>query len=630
MTRLLLAIIIAITFIHNPAFSQYDFDVNNIPDSLSANANSVIRHSHVHLDMYADKLVYTYDYAITALNKKHEDKLLFVEHYSEDESKVKDVKITIYDAEGHEIKKVKKKEIKNYGLQDIELADDTRTMAYVHNSPVFPITMHVTYRHEVESQYYLKKWYPISYFKQALEFASIKILDHVGESFDFQAYDLPDPIEHTSSVLYYEYRQKKALSREKYMPSKWESLPRLDLALKRLKYFDHEGIVNNWSEFGAWLYKEMFMPKNDIEISQLINETSHIINEDDNELVKAKKLYDHIQEATRYVLISLEDGGYSPLPISTVHSRKYGDCKALSFYYNTLCKAHGIDATLALVHAGESKLSAKKDFYSTMQFNHVISKLKIKDQTYWVDCTSKVNPFNFLGGFTDDRNVLLFNEKEGKIDRTPTYNEARRTNTSMSYSKDGKLEVKIALENKEIGIGSKLHNIPKMSKQEMASYQKELLSKYTNPIIENYSYEFDTSNLKFKENIKIVCHNAGEKLGDHFKIKINRNELKYPKLKKDKHRVWPIQFVRNQTFEATTKLKHELSLVPLIYDDVVLDTEFGKYTFSTVTSAGEIIIRRTLTINKGTYAPSRYDELKSFYDKIKKMEKRSILLSSKS
>ncbi len=630
LTRLLLTITTVTAFLLGPLYSQYDFDVNTIPDSLSSNANSVIRHDYTNLDIYDDKLIYKYDYAITALNKKHEDKLLFAEHYRKGESKIKDVKIAVYDAGGQLVKKIKKKETKEYGLQDIEFADDKRTMIYSHRSPVFPVTMHVTYTHEVESPYYLKSWYPITDFKQAVEYSSIKINDHVGESFDFQGYDLPDPVDQSPSSVKYEYRYQKAFSKERYMPGKRECLPRLELALKRLRYFDHVGKIDNWKEFGSWMYKEMFLPKQDMDFSKLVKETSQIIDDKDSDLSKAQKLFKYIQETTRYVFISLEDGGWSPLAISTVHNRKYGDCKALSFYYNTLCRAYGINATLALVNAGESKLSAKEDFYSSSQFNHVISKLNIDDQTYWVDCTSKVDPFNFLGKFSDDRKVLLINDDQGIITKTPEYKYSRKIYASMAFSEDGKLEGTIDFDTEGIGISRKLHKLPKMTNQEMASYQKELLSKYSNPKITNYSYKFDTTNLNIRESFKIMCSNAGERLGNHFKIKINRNELELPKLKKDKNRVWPLQFLRNKEYVATTRLKHDLSMVPIIEDDVVLDSDFGKYTFSTNTSAGELLIKRSLKINKGIYATGRYNEIKSFFDKIKKVEKRSILLSLKS
>ena len=630
MIRIFIAITIAIASFYSPVFSQYDFNVGNIPDSLTAKANSVIRHSHVNLEIFEDKMVYKYDYAITVLNKKHEEKLVFIEHFSDGESKVKNVQITIHDAEGERIKKIKKKDIKEYGLQDIEFANDTRHMLYNYESPIFPVTMHVTYRHEIESPYYIRPWYPISDFRQAVERSSIKITDHMGDSFEFQPQNLSSDIVKSPTSLYVELNHQKALTKESFMPDRRECFPKLELALKRLKYFDHVGKINNWTEFGAWIYKEMFFPKQDVDLSILKRETDFIVNNEDSDLAKAQKLYKYIQETTRYVLISLEDGGWSPLSISTVHKRKYGDCKALSYYYNTLCKAHGIDATLALVHAGDNKRSAKKDFYSTSQFNHVISRLDIEDQTYWVDCTSKVNPFNFLGKFTDDRNVLLFEGGKGMITKTPEYRLTQTTQTTMEFTEESGLKAIIDLNTEGIGITSKLYKLPTMTAQKMASYQKKLLSEYGNPKINEYSYEFDTTNLTIHEHLNIICGQDVERLGDYFKIDVNRNEVLLPKIKRDKNRVWPIEFLRNKEFVAETKLKHDLSLVPIIEDDITINTEFGSYSFSTTTTSGEILIKRKLKINKATYPPSRYNEIKSFFDKIKKVEKRSFLLSSKS
>ncbi len=598
MTRLRTSVTIALLFVLYTGFAQYDFDVNAIPDSLMENANSVVRHSYVHIEMFEDKLIYHHDFAITALNKKHEDKLVFAEHFRKKESKIKDLKISIYDAEGALIKKIKKKEIKEYGLQDIELADDTRSMIYIHQSPDFPLTMHVTYNHVVESPYYVKKWYPVSDFGQALEDAKIRITDHIGDSFDYKAFGLAEPKNEDLSVTY-DLSYQKPFFKEKYMPDKNECLPHLEIALRRLKYFDHVGRIKDWNEFGAWIYREMFLPKQDMELEMLKSETAYLFEETDNDLKKAEKLYEYIQENTRYILITLKDGGWSPLSISTVHDKKYGDCKALSYYYNTMCQAHGIDASLVLVNAGSSKQGAQEDFYSSIQFNHVISKLNIDGAIYWVDCTSKDNPFNYLGMFTDDRKVLLIENDAGSIIETPEYPNSQTTISTLTFTSSSKLEGNIAYGTEGIGISEKLFNLPKMNPQEQSLYFKEKLSKYSNPSIQEYAYEFDTSNLTMHEQISVSCENAAEKLGEHFKIKLNRNELKVPKFKRDKNRVWPIQFLRKENYAATTILKHDLTLVPIIEDDIVIDSEFGKYSFATTTAQGKITIERKLEIYNG-------------------------------
>ncbi|MEM9545810.1 MAG: transglutaminase-like domain-containing protein [Bacteroidota bacterium] len=629
MTRLRISFTIALCFLFFTSYSQYDFAVKAIPNALIINANSVVRHSFTHIEMFEDKLIYNYDYAVTVLNKKHESKLVFAEHFHKKESKVKDLKISLFDADGELIKKIKKKEIKEYGLQDIEFADDTRSMIYIHQSPTFPITIHISYKHVVESPYYVNTWYPVDDFRQSLETANLTVTDHIGDSFNYQAFGLSEPTRNGNTIEY-KLEQKKPFFKEKYMPDIRKCLPRLEIALKRLKYFDHVGRVNNWNEYGKWINSEMFLPKQDMDLALLKSETDDLIEESDSELEKAQKLYAYIQKNTRYVLIALKDGGLSPLSVSTVHAKKYGDCKALSYYYNTMCQAHGIDANIALVNAGDTKRSAQEDFYSSIQFNHVISKLNIDGKTYWVDCTSKDNPFNYLGEFTDDRKVLLIELDSASIVETPQYPKQRTITNDLIYDVDGSLSGTISCHSKGIGLSNKLYTLPKMNEQEKNIYLKEKLAKYSNPIVSDYSFFFDTINLTIKENIRFKSSNAVEKLGDHFKIKLNRNELKVPKLKKDKHRDWPIQFLRNEAYIATTNLKHDITLVPIVEDDIEIETEFGRYSFQTTATQGQITFKRQLEIKNGSYPPEKYNSIKAFFDKIKKAEKRSILLSLKS
>lgn len=629
MTRLRLIQTLFLWAICAYTFAQYDFDVTQIPNALLKKANSVVRHDHTQVIIGKKNVVYLYDYAVTALNKKHADELLFVQNYHKKESKIKGLEIQIFDANGSLIKKVGKKDIKEDNYNTGNFADDSRWLSYHHQSPTFPITMHVRYKYIIESPYFLRTWYPTFSFKQSVESASIRITDELGDSFAYESFDLPEP-QIGDRSFFFKVENQKPILKEKWMPNKAQSIPRLVLALKRLKYFDHEGRVESWSDFGRWVYNEMFVPKQDVDLATLKAETAHLFHESDGKLEKAKRLYNFIQTSTRYVFISLKDGGWSPLPISTVHNNKYGDCKALSFYYNTLCLAHGIDAQLALVNAGIKKISARKDFYSTSQFNHVISKLRIDDQTYWVDCTSKSNPFDFLGEFTDDRNVLLIDDSEGKIDHTPEYKNSKSTVTNLQLVDNSNLVGTVELNSTGLSIGSKLQILPTQTDQERTAYNKDAMAKYSNVEIKDYTFQFDTVDLRLEEQYEFICRNGIEKLGDHFKLKVNRDEIKVPKMKKDKNRVWPIQILRKQEYTAHTTIHHDLTMVAILDEDVNLESEFGKYIYTTQAAAGKIEIYRTLTLNKNTYAPERYKELKSFFDKIRKFEKRSIILSSKS
>jgi len=612
------------------ASGQVDYAISNIPDSLLVRANSVIRHSQVKIEMHDQKMLTTTYFAITVLNKKHKEKLVFAESYHKNESKIREVKIHIYDKDGVLISKVKNSEIKDYGLQGIEFADDLRTMVYEHKTPVFPVTMEVYYELENHSPYYVSAWYPVPDFRQSVQDSKITVVDHLGGSFNYNAFDLDPPVPLDPHTVEYTYNYKKALTKESMMPNIRQCFPRLEIALNRIKYFEHEGIISDWNSFGRWIYDEMFEPKMDMELSELKTATEYLFSPSDDVLTRAKKLYQHIQATTRYVLISLEDGGWSPLAISTVHEQRYGDCKALSFYYSMLCKSHGIEADLALVNAGNNKLSANEEFYSSSQFNHVITRLKIYDQTYWVDCTSKVDPFNFLGSFTDDRNVLLFGGDEGVIIKTPTYSNKHYTYSEMEVIEN---DLFIQMQKKTEGkdLSDKLYRLKNgMTSQEKAGYVKKVLSGYRIPELREYSYSFDSSNWRFQEVFSFHCADEIEVFGDYLKIKIDRKEIKVPKFKNDKNRVWPIQFPRKLEYEAVSKIDFDPTFRPILEDDVMLESEFGSYSNTMkCDSAGQVVVQRRLTINKGEYSPEKYKLIKTFFDKIKKMEKKSFMLSTK-
>ncbi|NJL74106.1 MAG: transglutaminase domain-containing protein [Saprospiraceae bacterium] len=133
---------------------------------------------------------------------------------------------------------------------------------------------------------------------------------------------------------------------------------------------------------------------------------------------KVAILYRYMQQNMRYVSVKLGIGGWQTFDATYVEQNKYGDCKALSNFMKAMLKVIDIPAYTVLVYAGESRLpyEVEEDF-SFPRFNHVI--LHIPKLNYWLECTNPINPPNYLGSFTSDRNVLLVTEEGGKLIRTP-------------------------------------------------------------------------------------------------------------------------------------------------------------------------------------------------------------------
>ena len=164
-------------------------------------------------------------------------------------------------------------------------------------------------------------------------------------------------------------------------------------------------------------------------------------------LVRLRKrrplVYQYLQDNTRYVSIQLGIGGFKPFSAGKVDQWGYGDCKALSNYMVTLLQEVGVDAYYTLIYSGKDNHRTSPDFPAN-NFNHVIVCLPAEGDTLWMECTSQVLPFNYLGSSTSDRYALLIDGADSKLVRTPrstAEKSVQDTHFSMVVSEDGSLEM---------------------------------------------------------------------------------------------------------------------------------------------------------------------------------------------
>jgi transglutaminase-like putative cysteine protease len=94
-----------------------------------------------------------------------------------------------------------------------------------------------------------------------------------------------------------------------------------------------------------------------------------------------------VQDQIRYVSISIGRGAFRPSSPNVVLDRRFGDCKDKSLLLVTILRQLGIEAHVALVNSriGRVLEGALPDPYS---FDHAIVRVKIGEQTFWVDGTA--------------------------------------------------------------------------------------------------------------------------------------------------------------------------------------------------------------------------------------------------
>lgn len=226
--------------------------------------------------------------------------------------------------------------------------------------------------------------------------------------------------------------RRGAVQPEPFGPPWWEQLPELRLGTDRFEIGGAPGRLDSWAEFGAW-YGGLSDGRQRLPEAARA-EVHRLIEGADTDREKARRLYRHLQETTRYVSIQLGLGGWQPFDAAYVFERRYGDCKALTNYMMALLAEAGVEAHPALIEAGEDGSDLDPEFPDN-GFNHVILRVPMSeaagpsmrtatlstgDGAVWLECTSPYAAFGHLGSFTEGRPALLVTEHGGEIIHTPT------------------------------------------------------------------------------------------------------------------------------------------------------------------------------------------------------------------
>jgi hypothetical protein len=93
-----------------------------------------------------------------------------------------------------------------------------------------------------------------------------------------------------------------------------------------------------------------------------------------------------VEDKTRYFFIGMGEGGYVPANADDTWARRFGDCKAKTALLLALLKTLGVEAEPVLVNLGGGD-GINELPPSLADFNHVLVRVKIKGQSYWLDGT---------------------------------------------------------------------------------------------------------------------------------------------------------------------------------------------------------------------------------------------------
>jgi hypothetical protein len=626
-----LAIVYALTW--SPAIAaDGDYPVWKIPANLTKGANAVVRLEEMRFEIInTGRTATTHHYVLTILNENGDKWAEFVEWYDKSRE-IESVEGILYDANGKQLKKVKRKDLEDLsGVSDGSLMDDNRIKRHNFYYKVYPYTIEYTVEMSDKATLFFPTWNPRGGENLSVEKSSMSIVCSPEYQFRYKAflYEKAPVItqEKSNKVSTWSASNLQAISRETFSPMWHELSTYVMFGPTNFQVDDYKGNMMSWQDFGKFVHS-LRQGRDNLpeEIKQKVHQLTDGITDP---VQKVSALYKFMQGHTRYVSIQLGIGGWQPFDASFVASKKYGDCKALTNYMYSILKEAGMPSYYTLVKAGRTSNYITEDFPS-QQFNHVILCVPMKKDTMWLECTSQTQQAGYLGDFTSDRPALLIDESGGKLVRTPKYSindNLQIRKITATLTDNGSLNVKAATWYTGLQQDNIHGLITYLSKDKVKEHLQERLDFATYDILK-FNYQEEKKSLPaISESLDITVSNYATVTGKRLFIVPNVMTRDHRKLGKDTARKYDFQLGMEyrdvDTVEIEIPKGYAVETKP---QDVSVNTPFGKYACSVKLVDNKLYYYRNLEYNAGRHPATKYNEFAGFIETIYKSDRNRVVL----
>jgi hypothetical protein len=614
--------LIAALLVNTPAFA-WRLSVDSIPVELRENAAAVVRtHQMVYTVESIGKAKASYRMVMTLMNESADDLRFFEIRYGKFRT-VPRVSASVYDANGKFIESIPSSRIMDVS-EGGGFVSDARLKRIIFPVNRYPFTIEVEWDVIINGSINISSWnfQPNPYLsveESAVQYViPTTVPFRYKENFMNASYD--SIVSDDKTVYTWVQRGIPAVKKWYFSPLAKTRSPFLLAAVDDFEFGGLRGNMLSWENLGEWAWK--------------LNQGLDLLGEDEKKRVaditaglktdreKAAALYRYMQSRTRYASIQLGIGGYQPAPAREVSEKGYGDCKGLTNYMFALLKEAGITSYYTWVRSGTNQ-SIIPTFVSD-QFDHIILCVPMQKDTVWLECTNQTIPFNFLGSFTSDRDVLLITPEGGKLVRAPRFqrsfvetsgiiNVERRgaSRGSFTMTSGG-----LAFDDNLIFNGKTVTEIRRILNQGM---ELGTFSADTAAYIEKHGDE-PVSELSFDLTLNDFSVVAGTRI--HFRPCLNANNFQ------------PFDTISVRVFEMNETIDSIIYRIPADYraeyipSPVTAEGPCGTYSYRVQTlSDGSLLFTRKMKVNRGTYTGDSARELFAFLNKAAASDQRRVYIN---
>lgn len=614
--------------------SAQDFDlakILKIPDSLQKNANSITLFKNTEVIIHSQtKMTKKETLAVMVLNEEGQEDGEIVLFY-DDHSKINSIKGKILGPFGNEIKKIREKDFNDVSAVDGgTLYSDDRLLYYEHLTHKYPYTILVEYETTSSNTAFIPTWYPLDgYYASTLEnnftISYPSDIELTTKDYHFDGYSIEKQQE--EGKVRYSVKNAPAIKYEPLSPAYQNIAPHAKFALNKFSLAGVKGEASNWLEFGKWMYDDLLKGRDKIS-DQTKLEVQRLVAGIKDPKVKTRKIYDYMQEKTRYISVQIGIGGWKPMTAMEVDELKYGDCKALTNYTQSLLSYAGVPSYYTVLYANRRR-DIDRDLAS-IQGNHAILMAPFEKDTVWLECTSSRAPFGHLGSFTDDRDVLVVMPDGGRILRTKKYSAEENQQTikgSVQINDQGTMKADLTIAS--TGVQYDDHQPVKfLDKDDREKFYKGFFDEVNNVKMTSISLEDNEKEAIFKEKIAFNAENYSVNSGNRMLVRLNIVNTVNSIPRRARNRKLPMELehgfidVDEITIDLPTGYQIEAMAEPQI-----LESQFGTYSIEIKQiDDKKLLYKRRLEIQRGIFSKDNYEAYRKFRKKINQLDNQKIVL----
>lgn len=618
-----------------PASAQnLAYSVVNLPDSLTKNANAVLReYKETFTVESVGKALHKIRSVYTILNKEGDDHAVLSLSYSKN-NQIKSLDGNLYDATGNLVTKLKKSNItEEVNEASYEFTDSKERIAKFDYGQ-YPYTVEFVYETTSNYMMFYPTFVPQTSPTLAIQSASFTIITPTALQIRYKEVNMREKgtvkDENGNKVYTWRIKNLPAMKQEILSPPYEELVAIVYTAPNDFEMLGYKGSLESWNSFGK--FQNMLNQDREVLPPAVVEHIQKLVANAPTKYEKAKRIYEYMQSKTRYVSIQLGIGGWQPMMPEVVDKKGYGDCKALSNYMKTMLKSVGIESHYTIIYGGKNPRKTYPDFVHDA-FNHIILCVPIERDTVWLECTSQTQPFNFLGDFTENRYCLLVTPQGGKLAKTPKYPQAMNTQTRRATVKilpTGEAEAKITTTYS--GLQTENHGLDYYIHESKETQKKWLIEKHLQmPQFDLVSFDFKQTNIDKPstiENIEVKLKAIGAKNGKRLFVVpnlMNKWTSILPDMEKRKNDLYlnHCDYLDADTIRYELPEGYHIEGTPTEHS---FKTVFGEYKTTVKVEQGMMTYIRTFSMRGGYYTREQYKELAEFYRNINKADNTKIVL----